>query len=77
MQADLVSAFEWFETNAMCLNVSKCRITWLGEDACNLLLYLDGKSIETYQSMKLLGISIDSDLNFDEHVSELIRNVGK
>ena len=50
---------------------------WLGEDECNLLLYLDGKSIEICLSMKLLGVTIDSDLNFDEHVSELIRNVSK
>ena len=79
MPADrkLVSASKWFETNAMCLNVSKCRTVWLREDACNLLLYLDGKSIELCHSMKLLGVTIDSDLNFDEHVSELIRNVSK
>ena len=77
MQADLVSASEWFETNAMCLNVSKCHIMWFGEDAFNLLLYLDGKSIEICHSMKLLGGTVDSDLNFHEHVSELIRNVSK
>ena len=77
MQADLVSASEWFETNAMCLNVSKCHIMWFGEDAFNLLLYLDGKSIEIYHSMKLLGGTVDSDLSFHEHVSELIRNVSK
>ena len=50
---------------------------WLGEGACNLLLYLDGKSIGVCHSMKLWGVTIDSDLNFDEHVSELIRNVSK
>ena len=55
-----------------CLNVSKCRTMWLGEDECNLLLYLDGKSIEMCHSMKLLGVTIDSDLNFYEHKSELI-----
>ena len=49
---------------------------WLGEEACNLLLYLDGKSIEICHSMKLLGVTIDSDLN-DDHVPELIRNVSK
>ena len=27
--------------------------------------------------MKLLGVTIDNDLSFDEHVSELIRNVSK
>ena len=27
--------------------------------------------------MKLLGVTIDSDLTFDEHVSEIIRNVCK
>ena len=50
---------------------------WLGEGACNLLLYLDGKSIGVCHSMKLRGVTIDSDLNFDEYVSELIRNVSK
>lgn len=47
MQADLVSTSKWFETNAMCLYIDKCRTMWLGEDACNLLLYLGGKSIES------------------------------
>ena len=63
MQADLVSASKWFETNAMCLNVSKCHTMRLGEGAYNLLLYLDGKSIEICHSMKLLGVTIDNDLN--------------
>ena len=44
---------------------------WLGEDKCNL--YLDGKSIEMCHSMKLLGVTIDGNLNFYEHKSELIR----
>ena len=59
----------------MSLNGNKCRTMWLGEDACNLLLYHDGKSIEICHSMKLLCVTVDSDLNFDEHVSELISNV--
>ena len=50
---------------------------WLGEDARNLLLYLDSKSIEICHSMRPLGVTIDSDLNSDEHVIELIRNVSK
>ena len=75
MQPDLVSSSKRFETNAMCLNVNKCHTISLGDGACNLLLYLDGKSIEICHSMKLLGVTIDSDLNYDKDVSKLICNV--
>ena len=59
----------------MSLNVNKCRTMWLGEDACNVVPYLDGKSIEICHSMKLLCVTVDSDFNFDEHVPERISNV--
>ena len=63
MQADLFSASKWFETSATCLSFNKCHTMRLGDGACNLLHYLDGKSIEICHSMKLLGVTIDSDLN--------------
>ena len=63
MQADLFSASKWFETSAMCLSFNKCHTMRLGDGACNLLHYLDGKSIEICPSMKLLGVTIDGDLN--------------
>lgn len=47
----------------MCLSFNKCHTMQLGDGACNLLHYLDGKSIEICHSMKLLGVTIDSDLN--------------
>ena len=47
MQADLVSASQWFENNAMSLNVSKCRTMWLGEEACNLRFILMAKVLKS------------------------------
>lgn len=47
----------------MCLSFNKCHTMQLGDGACNRLHYLDGKSIEICHSMKLLGVTIDSDLN--------------
>ena len=46
----------------MCLSFNKRHTRRLGDGACNLLHYLDGKSIEICHSMKLLGVTIDSDL---------------
>ena len=63
MQADLFSASKWFETSATCLSFNKCHTMRLGDGACNLLHHLDGKNIEICPSMKLLGVTIDSDLN--------------
>ena len=63
MQADLFSASKWFETSATCLTFNKCHTMRLGDGACNLLHYLGGKSIEICPSVKLLGVTIDGDLN--------------
>ena len=39
--------------------------------------YFDGALVESSSTEKLLGIQIDSDLTFDEHISSICKKVGK
>lgn len=73
MQADLQSASEWFQSNGMGLNVDKCLSMWVGSNSEDLPLQLRNRNLRLSSSMKLLGITIDSALNFREHVSRLVR----
>ena len=48
---------------------------WLG-NATNLPTYDLGRSvISLVRSMKLLGVAVDKDLNFTEHVADIVRIV--
>ena len=65
---------KWFKDNFLKLNPEKCKllISNCKEDIC---LILDNEVIECSESVKLLGVSIDNRLNFNEHVSNLCNKV--
>ena len=51
------------------MSVSK----WFGTDTNDLSVSLNGTVFEIANTMQLLGISIDKDLNFNVHVKETVR----
>ena len=65
----------WFESNMMVAIPSKFQVMFmgLGNDykLCMESLHLDEMVITTIDKVKLLGVIIDSKLNFDEHVKSL------
>ena len=67
-------AVKWFRENKMIVNSDKFQAMFLekrneNSNFCNL--QIDNNEIETTNSVKLLGITIDRKLNFDIHISDL------
>ena len=65
-------AMSWFKTNQMVANPSKFQVILI-ELKTNDSVVLDtgGVSIDIVNSVKLLGVNIDSKLKFDQHVANL------
>ena len=63
---------DWFESNMMVANPSKFQFMFmgLGHD-CKHCTEIDKMVITTFQQEKLLGVTIDSKLNFDDLVKSL------
>ena len=77
LQSDLTLASDWFQANGMTTNPSKCLSTWFGTDTNDLSVSLNGTVIDSSNTMQLLGVSIDKDLNFNVHVKETLRKVSR
>ena len=61
---------KWFNVNEMKSNEDKCHLIVANQD--NISITLENECIEAEDSVKLLGIKIDKNLNFNEHVLDLI-----
>ncbi len=62
---------DWFRVNEMKSNDEKCKL--IIANSKNVSLEVGNESIESNDSVDLLGIKIDNELKFDEHVSNLIK----
>ena len=69
-------AVKWYTDNDLKVNTSKFQTMLLGSnDTTDFSVEVMGNSIEQTHSTRLLGISIDKNLAFDSHVSELCKKV--
>ena len=69
-------ALDWLKENHMIVNPSKFHALLIKKDQTNTSgekISIRGKTIESENSVKLLGIQLDYKLNFDPHISELCR----
>ena len=62
---------KWFNVNEMTSNDDMCHRIVANQD--NISITLGNECIEAEDSVELLGIKIDKNLNFNDHVSDLIR----
>ena len=70
-------AVVWFKHNHVKLNPDKCYLLVCGyKHECFLAIIGGASVIESYEE-NFLGISIDRDLTFENHVNNLCRNAGK
>ena len=81
LEDDLQRTLCWLEDNGLVANPKKFQFMILGlKGKHNLCLDVDGKVVLAALSVKLLGVTIDRNLNFDSHIKELCkkanRNIG-
>ena len=64
-------AISWFERNYMKLNTDKCHLLVSGHRYEHMWIRVGLDKIWEDKEAKLLGITIDNDLKFDQHVSDI------
>jgi hypothetical protein len=69
----------WFSLNLMKANPDKFQAIAIGKKAKNqnLSFNLNGNKIVCEDNVKLLGVTIDSDLNFDNHISKMCKKASR
>ena len=75
LENDTSSAIIWFEDIYMKLNEDKCHLLISGHTHEHLWAKLANSRIWESSSEKLLGVLIDKNLKFNEHVSKLCTKV--
>ena len=75
LQITASKLFTWFGNNHMKANPEKSHLFLSFKTSKKA--YFGGALVESSSTEKLLGIQIDSDLTFDEHISSICNKVGK
>ena len=76
LEKDTKILIKWFRDNYFQLNADKCHLL-ISNHSNDILINVEDEIIECSSSVKLLGVTIDNKLNFDEHVSELCKKVSQ
>ena len=73
LEQESESAVSWFKQNELIVNVDKFQAIILNkkESEAKKKRTIDNNDIESAKSVKLLGITIDDRLRFDQHISNL------
>ena len=58
-------------------NASKFQAICFSKHDIKLDIYIDGNSIKTEDTVKLLGVHLDSKLKFNEHVQSVCKKAAK
>jgi retron-type reverse transcriptase len=80
LESDLKNVVKWMDENGMKLNVGKTQFIVLG-NAYNLAkigqvqINIDGTTITSQDTLKSLGLTVDSRLTWIEHINKLSRNL--
>ena len=75
LESDTLSAITWFQDNFMKLNEDKCHFLASGNLHEHLSVRVGAELIWESSHEKLLGVIIDKNLNFNEHLLNLCKKV--
>ena len=77
LECAVKSAMEWFHYSGMKLNSGKCHLLVCGHKfECMICNIVNSQFIETHV-VKLLGVKIESELNFNTHIEFLCRKASQ
>ena len=71
---------QWFEDNAMQLNGDKCKLMMISTKPNNVekcSVNVNRQIIKEEDKVKLLGVTIDNQLKFDDHIKNMCKEAGK
>ena len=72
LEIDIYNIPKWFDSNSMVANPSKFQVMFLGfKKGRHLALEINGDVITSSREVKLLGVTLDSQLNFKSHATTL------
>ena len=75
LERDSAMLFKWFCDNQMKANISKCHLLVNKKD--EVVINLGETEIKNSDYEKLLGIKIDTKLNFNEHLNDIISKASR
>ena len=67
----------WFKINSMAANPAKFQTMFLGIRDYEIILNFDGITVKSTSTVKLLGVLLDSKLNFSAHVKSLCKSASQ
>ena len=70
---DLQTLSSWFESNHLTVNSTKTQALSVGPCAYHYSLFLNNARIEFLRSIKILGVTLDKDLSYKEHISDQLK----
>ena len=73
LENDLGGILQWFELNSMIANPTKFQFMIMGRNVKKLVLHNGDKNVVSSDTIKLLGITIDKCLKFNQHIDELCK----
>ena len=74
---DFMILHQWFHENHMTLNPGKCHYMVISSRDLSHEIMLNDSKITSSNEKKLLGIFLDSKLNFESYIGSLCRNAGQ
>ena len=77
LEHDAFLANEWFETNSMKLSKDKCHLLVLGDRYENVWVKMGDEKNWESAKQNLLGIGIERNINFDDHMISLCKKAGR
>ena len=77
LEHDIKLAIEWFENNYMKLNEDKCHLFVAGHRYETLWANIGENRIWESKNEKLVGLTIDRNPDFDDHVFTLCKKAGR
>ena len=75
LQGALEKMFHWFSTNNLVANAGKCHLLTSSKTPVDIHIY--NTKVLNEKRVKLLGVNLEGRLNFDFHMSTLLKKASK
>ena len=68
---------QWTKDWHIRFNTRKCQILHVGKNNPEFKYFMDGRELQCIEAEKDLGVSVDKDLKFEQHINEAVKKANK